>query len=206
MSVTFPLFSENIAEVLSQFRRYRPAIVAACRSPLPPPPTVPPPGPPHRTILRARDKPYTNAREKSVESRHVACRRRARTLRRQTTCAHCAACTDTGVRTDFERGGKTSGRARGNRRGWWRAKMTVVGPIGKLAGLAKACQRGAEGDRGDVARVSGSASRARRRMSILGGVARHRGRLRGPKSQSCCLRNPYGSVSRCGNRNREWCV
>ena len=96
MSVTFPLFAENIAEVLSQFRRYRPAIVAACRSPLPPPPTVPPPGPPYRTILRARDKPYTNAREKGVESRHVACRRRAWTRQRRTTCANCAACTDKG--------------------------------------------------------------------------------------------------------------
>ena len=81
--------------------------------------------------------------------------------------------------------------------------MTVVGPIAKLGGLAIGCQRGAEGDRGHVTRVSGSASRIWRCLSISGGVARHRRRLRGPKLQSCCLRNPYGSVIRRGNFNRE---
>ena len=72
--------------------------------------------------------------------------------------------------------------------------MTVTGGIATLTDLVRGYQRRAEGGRGDVARMSGSASRARRRLSISGGVARHRGRLRGLGLQSCCLRNPYGSV------------
>ena len=47
---------------------------------------------------------------------------------------------------------------------------------------------------GDVARVSGNASRARRRLSNSGGVARHRGRLKGQILQSWRLRNPYASA------------
>ena len=53
--------------------------------------------------------------------------------------------------------------------------MTVTGGIATLTDLVRGYQRRAEGGRGDVARMSGSASRARRRLSISGGVARHRG-------------------------------
>ena len=80
----------------------------------------------------------------------------------------------------------------------WEMTVTVAGPVATLAALAKGCQRGVHGGRGDVARVSGRASRARRRLSELGGVASDRGRLRRQGLQSWCLRNPYGSVVRRG--------
>ena len=74
--------------------------------------------------------------------------------------------------------------------------VTVADAVATLAGLAKGRQRGAHGAREDVSRVSGRASRARRRLSKSGDVASDRGRLRGQDLQSWCLRNPYGSVTR----------
>ena len=78
----------------------------------------------------------------------------------------------------------------------WEMEVTVAGPVATLAGLAKGCQRGLQGGRGDVARVSGRESRARRRLSNSGGVASDRRRLRGQDLQSWCLRTPYGLVIR----------
>ena len=83
--------------------------------------------------------------------------------------------------------------------------MTVARPVAKLVvGFANDCQRGAESGRGNVVRVSGSASRARRRLSNSGGVARHSGRLKGQVLQSWCLRNPYASGIICEKFGRGW--
>ena len=48
--------------------------------------------------------------------------------------------------------------------------IAVRGPVAKLTCLAGRCQGGARGSLGDVARVSGSASQARRRLSRAGDV------------------------------------
>ena len=82
------------------------------------------------------------------------------------------------IGTGLESVGKTRGREVGTKRGRWRATMTAGGQIARLVGLAKGCRgRAGEAGRGYVERVSGSASRARRRLSNSGGVERHRGRL-----------------------------
>ena len=206
MSVTIPLLQENTAEVYSQLRRYRPATLAACQSPLPPLQAVPAPGSPHRTILGARDDPYANAREKSVGSRHVACRRRARMMSAAGADAMASDCMRTLCSVHGQGGPNRLRSGWEHRRERTRKQARVVASEDDgcrancyIGWPRKGCQRGAVGDRGDVARVSGSASRAWRCLSISGGVARHGRRLRGPKLQSCCLRNPCGSVIWCGN-------
>ena len=86
----------------------------------------------------------------------------------------------------------------------WEMTVTVAGPVATLVGLGERCQRGAHGGRGDVARVSGNASRVRRPLSKLGSVASGRGRLRRQDLQSWCLRYAYGVVIWHGTFSLEW--
>ena len=65
---------------------------------------------------------------------------------------------------------QSGGTVRGLVAGEMRAKNTVAVSVARLANLAKGCRLDAKGDRGDVARVSGNPSWARRENDVAHGA------------------------------------